>query len=465
MTITSYPVNTVGGQIRNILAGFADNQILMQRKDIEANPGVTPDTISYIENSGLTDIIVPEAVYNYLAVGDTIYVYDHIYYQKSVVITGKRTVSGDYFLETGETYYSGMSLADDYSFDIMYINYYQDYYVEARIMQKFVGYSGEASKELFRITDAGSPKGEISLNISLANDLNSQIEAITEGLQDDAQIKIYVEYREVYTGQTSDSWQSITGEDIIEGYAISQPELDKVLTLMENPEIYDGYKNIVALWHSDANLSGGAYIQIGIDYLDINQNVQSQSTGESFAATDFGLMYQDISTVPANCEYIRFNVNKKTGPVSETLNSTIYNTVTARSSVSLAYEKYEFLLRWYNRYGVIEQYLFEDWGNYKSVTSEEINITKEDKFDSIITSKEEVVTLIAEDIERGMLEAFSDLLESKNIIRIFRCDSEIYEADGYERLAVLSGSIKWQQGKQRFNVEIKVRLINKPLYL
>jgi len=139
------------------------------------------------------------------------------------------------------------------------------------------------------------------------------------------------------------------------------------------------------------------------------------------------------------------------------LDSKIYKIETPDSETNIAFEEYEYMLGWYNREGAPGQWLFEDWENRQRIRSSVTNVEDSDKIKTMVSSESLIKTLTAEDISRDERELFESLLVSPTVYRIFRNDSLMFEAGGFQKVAILSGEIRWIQSKQRFVVELKIQ--------
>jgi len=138
------------------------------------------------------------------------------------------------------------------------------------------------------------------------------------------------------------------------------------------------------------------------------------------------------------------------------ISSKIVKVIYPESGDDINKEAYEWLLQWYSRTGTVCNYMFYDWTTQESVEAIPINISTDD-ISSIISSQERIISLVAEDVRKEDLQAFRDLLISRNCARVFRADSVIYEAGGHENVAILSGAITYVNSKQRYRIDIKVQ--------
>lgn len=131
------------------------------------------------------------------------------------------------------------------------------------------------------------------------------------------------------------------------------------------------------------------------------------------------------------------------------LDSIIGKVVRPKSVTNPAFAEYEWLLEWYSTQGTPAQYMFTDWNTSERVDTNPINLeTTEIK--SIISNKQILVTLVAEDVKREDLPAFQSLGVSKNVARV--------SPDGTrERVAIRDSAIEWINSKQRFQIQITVQ--------
>lgn len=142
---------------------------------------------------------------------------------------------------------------------------------------------------------------------------------------------------------------------------------------------------------------------------------------------------------------------------------TIIQVVYPESHTDISMEEYEWMLIWFTRKGVPTSWLFYDWKNLQDVKNTIINVKDSENIRSISNSEDRIIELTAEDITRDQKNAFQDLLVSKNVFRLYRTDSILYEQSGRERVGVLSGKIEWINSKQRFKITIQIQRYEMPL--
>lgn len=293
LTLVESPVVTDGGITYNLFAGFLPVEYKFKREDLSIlslSQGAD-NTVELLIALDLTSILsVGESIYLY-AVGDTgSYTYDT---QGEILEITATTIRLD--LQYIESSSSG------------YINYLPNYYVEAQL----VHIDNSLIQMIdFSLTDDGDLAGNVIIDVSIANDKNSQYFASISEELTDARIKFKVQYRQVYDG-SSESF-TLIDEEIILVYATEQMDLDEFINDFDNPEIYKGYECGIVFAHSDANNLDTA-ISIYYDELDRNKyNINTDNLIIQFDADDYGFLFAlwDKDTVlDANTEYIKFKAD------------------------------------------------------------------------------------------------------------------------------------------------------------
>ena len=200
--------------------------------------------------------------------------------------------------ETPEAYYwAGFLVADGY------INYHINYYLEVELVNED---NSDIKVLSFSLRDDGNSQGEITIDVSIANDKNIQFfEFVTQELTE-SRIIFKVQYREV--------WENTTGsftllvDRIILVYATEQPNQENFLNELEEPKLWKGYPYGVVLAHTDENTEGQG-ILLSYDELDINQLViDADNSLGSFDANKEGFLFTDINkdiVYEADTEYLK----------------------------------------------------------------------------------------------------------------------------------------------------------------
>lgn len=290
LTLTESPVIIDSGITYNLFAGFLPVEYKFKREDLQIlSLGMGADnTVSILISEDLTSILsVGDSIYLY-APGDTLsYIYDT---QGEILEITATTIRLD--LQYIESCSSG------------YINYLPNYYVEAQL----VHVDNSLIQMIdFSLTDDGDLAGNVIIDVSIANDKNSQyFEELSQELTD-ARIKFKLQYRQVYDG-SSESF-TLIDEEIILVYATEQMDLDEFINDFDNPEIYEGYECGIVFAHSDVNNEDTA-ISIYYDELDRNKyNINIDNLIIQFDADKYGFLfaYWNKDTVlDPNTEYIKF---------------------------------------------------------------------------------------------------------------------------------------------------------------
>ena len=294
LTLVTNPVETVGGVVNNIFAGFEDTEFVFSRKDL-SNVSITAGagTNVRIDTNGndlTTKISVGDAVYLY-AVGST------YTYNKSGLIT---VVSATY-IEADISFIENATVSAS-----NYINYYKNYYVECEL----VNVDNSDVKLLpFTLRDDGNDAGSITINVGIANDLNTIDYEFTTQQLTDSVTKFKFQYRQVYTlddGDVTDSY-TLVSDEIILVYATVQPDIESYITQFENPKIYSGYPFGVVMCHSDDNKDDD-FLSVRYEQLDINHNSIISGTEIVQINDEYGLIFIDFTNeiISGDAQFIRF---------------------------------------------------------------------------------------------------------------------------------------------------------------
>ena len=297
LTLVTNPVQTVSGEVLNLFAGFDDVEFIFKREDLQSTlieQGVD-DTIKVNLSTDLS---------SYLEVGDSVYLYAEAFSQD---------YNYDDTYEVLEVDTNFVRLDGDFTDQASgYINYKKNYYVEMNIVSPV---NNDIKLIPFTLRDDGDSEGNITIDISIVNDLNKfdflEEDEFTgnDGLvMEDARIKIQVQYREVYDEATG-SYTTVTDE-IILVYCATQPESEEILNSLTLPEVYKGYPFFFTLNHSDSNVTLEA-VNVYYDTLDLNKyDIDVNNLMKRFsAARDYGFLmchFDKSTSVAAATEYVKF---------------------------------------------------------------------------------------------------------------------------------------------------------------
>jgi len=292
LLLTENPVQTVGGVVQNVFAGFLPVEFLFKREDTQVvNVGLGVDTF--------VRITIGEDLRNDLEVGDSIYLsavgVDGYEYDASGAITAITASTIDAEIDFIEEANSG------------YINWKKDYYVEGKLVNPD---NTNIDVLGFTVKDDGDPAGNITLDVNPANDKND-IDFIFDTTEDtDSRIKFKVQYREVFEG-SSESFATIADEVIVV-YATEQPEIEVFLNALDEPKIWKGYDFVSVFCHSDENAEDDG-LQFVYDELDINQNDVTTDNAINYIDADkYGFIFAHIdksNTYDSDTEYLKIKVS------------------------------------------------------------------------------------------------------------------------------------------------------------
>ena len=298
INLVSYPVTTNSGKINNMFAGFDDVNIEFKREDLNVfSVGSGADNKILVTLSGdyTGDLFIGEWLYLY-ATGTT-YVYDNSFKIISINYSSPDTeilVDGD-FIESST---------------IGYINYKQDYFAEAKLVN--VG-NNDIKQYSELITDDGNNKGEILINITPPVDyLQSEILA-TSGLVPNSVNRFKVMYREVWRENQTEAFILIDQEPIYILYNAELNDIEKINNKLEEPIIWHGYPFIFSVFHSLEN-NVGYRIEATFNETDINKNnITTDNYLTRFSAESFGQLQVNFNDntkeIEENTRYIKFNLN------------------------------------------------------------------------------------------------------------------------------------------------------------
>jgi len=244
LTLTTNPV---GSASVKLFAGFRPVEFVFKREDLEIT--------SVTSGTGGAKINHVGDLSSYLSAGDSIYLYsegtNYTYDLVTEVLSiaaGEITVTAPY-IETGT---GG------------YINYLKNYYVEMQCVNRSFS---DVNILGFNLRSDGDVAGNITIDVSVANDLNRNRGALAEGHILESSTEFEVQYREVHLG-SSNSFTLIDNKLIVLIYATEDPEEDEILNNFDLPKIYYGYP----LAFSSANAEDSAGSTVKIVYQELNNN-------------------------------------------------------------------------------------------------------------------------------------------------------------------------------------------------
>jgi len=161
----------------------------------------------------------------------------------------------------------------------------------------------------FNLFSDFSPTGVAVVDVSIINDLNSQDVILSTQEIEDSRIQFKVKYRPVYEDGTEDAFILIDETPIIACFSISDFELDKWITPVEEPIFWKGYQLMSGLIHSTQN-EIGLGINIKYDVLDIQKNIlTSDSILDGFTSAKYGIFAVNLNIPDSGVQEIYPVVN------------------------------------------------------------------------------------------------------------------------------------------------------------
>jgi len=279
--------NPVGSSAQKLFAGFLPIDFVFKREDI-AITSVTAGT-------GGAKISHAGDLSAYLLPGDSVYFYsvgtNYTYNKTATVLSvtaGEVTTDADY-IETGT---GG------------YMNYFKNYYVELQCVHKA---NSDINLLPFSIESDGDNAGNITIDVSIMNDLNNQRGAIVQGQDTGSFQEFEVKYRQVYEG-SAEAFTLLDEKLVIVLYATEAPEGGVILNQFDLPTIYLGYPAALAVANSGGIV--GNNTEMVYEELDINQQLVTSGTLGTIAQDLNGFLvweWLETATVNNNTKYINFD--------------------------------------------------------------------------------------------------------------------------------------------------------------
>jgi len=279
--------NPVGSAASKVFAGFLPVKFLFKREDLEVD-----DTES---GTGGVKINISSDLTSYLSVGDAVYIYSE---GTNYTYDGTGTI-----LEI-----TAIAITIDIPFIEVstggYINYFKNYYVELQCVNPTLP---DVNLLPFSLQSDGDSAGNISVDVTIVNDLNSQRGVITEGHIPESVKEFEVKYRQVYEG-SSESFTLINNKLIILLYATKTPESEIILNQFDSPKLYLGYPAaLVILKEADPASSKMTLIYKELDLMQ--SEIDSGSLTELDSDVNGFILWKWPSDVEVNeqTKYIEFN--------------------------------------------------------------------------------------------------------------------------------------------------------------
>lgn len=277
--------NPVEGAVK-LFAGFKPVEFVFKREDL---------VISGVESgSGGIKINLTTDLTSYLSAGDSIYVYsegvDYTYNGVGIILslTSIDITIDIPFVQTA----SGG-----------YINYLKNYYVELQCIDRLFASSNIIP---FSLNSDGDSAGNITIDVSVVNDLNRQRGIIKDGYISESSKEFEVKYREVSL-DVPGTFTIVSNKLIVLLYATEDPESEIILNKFDLPRIYLGYPAAVVIAKTEDSPS--STIELKYKELDINNlEIKSSSLSEIPSDVNGFIMYSwnKDTEVSEATEFIEF---------------------------------------------------------------------------------------------------------------------------------------------------------------
>ena len=279
--------NPVGSAAVKLFAGFEPVEFVFKREDL-AITNVT-------SGSGGAKITLATDLTTYLSEGDSIYVYSEgAAYTYDAVGTILSLTATD--ITTDIPYVQNGTGG--------YINYKKNYYVELQCVDKQFASSSIIP---FSLNSDGDAAGNITIDVSIVNDLNRQRGLFADGLITESRKEFEIQYREVYSGSSA-SFTLVDNKLIVLLYATEAPETEVVLNGFEIPKIYLGYSaGLVIAKEADPTSS-----TLKMKYKEYDINMLEVASGDlTEIASDVNgfIMWKWLSTASVSeaAKYLEFD--------------------------------------------------------------------------------------------------------------------------------------------------------------
>lgn len=318
VTLTSYPVVTSSGKVRNIFAGFSAVELEFKREDIQivdVSQGANNKILISILGDFTSDLNVGESVY--LFAEGAAFTYDNSFKIITVAFASPNTeitVDGN-FIEIASSGYT---------------NYKQNWFLEAKLVSTI---NNDILVYPQLLQNDGNPNGVIEVNTSmlvdfLKNELLSSSQEITNARQE-----CKVMFRESWREDDTDVFILVDQDPIIIIYAAEDLEIEDFVNGFEVPKIWEGYPFCINMLHSLEN-QVGERVAVSFDESDINKtNITLDNLLIDFSAFAFGILQTNFNdkqkVIEDNTRYIIFNANSSSSADYETgdYNDTDYLTI------------------------------------------------------------------------------------------------------------------------------------------
>jgi hypothetical protein len=318
--LIKYPVTFADGIVNNVFAGFQPLEIEFVREDLAI--------VSVGDSGGSLLVTVAGDLSALLNVGEWLYLYAEAVgfnYDNSFQISNITYAAPNTLITLNTAYIANSSTG--------YINYKQNYFVEAKLVNV------DNNAILIypdTLDDDGTPAGDITINISSPVDYLSNEILTSSGEVSNSRVRFSVMVREVWRENQTNSFvlidstfdnllpdSTVLNVPIIVTYAADSQTPEKFVNDFDMPRMWEGYPFSLAILHSIDNFEGEK-IAVTFDELDINQDVIStENPLFEFEPTAFGFLQVNFSdntnTIADNTRYLNFTFGNTAAADYETV--------------------------------------------------------------------------------------------------------------------------------------------------
>jgi len=295
VTLTSYPVTTSSGKVRNIFAGFDAVELGFKREDtavISGDESSGGNLRIYGTGDFVSSLNVGEWVY--INTSGATYTYNGSFQVIEVVLdlTNTRIELNLPFVEitTGG-----------------YCNYKQDWFLESKLVDPN---NNLILKYPQLLQNDGNPNGVLEVNTSMIVDFLKNEILANSGVVENAREECKVMYREVWREDSTQSFILVDQEPIVIIYSAENSEIEDFISEFDVPRMYEGYPFYLNTLHSLENQVGR--IAISFDELDINSdNINTDNLIANYNSGDYGIVQANFNdktkVIEEDTRYITFN--------------------------------------------------------------------------------------------------------------------------------------------------------------
>lgn len=298
VSLTTYPVYIASGKVYNIFPGFSPVELEFKREDlaiISISQGTDNHILVTVSGDITSSLAVGEWFYLY-AVGAS-HVYEDVYQVYDITFSSPNTI-----IEIDAQYIQAATIG--------YINYKQNWYMEAKLVDKD---NNLILKYPALLQNDGSPDGIVTINTSMLVDFLKNEILSSSGELTNARDECKVMYREIWREDDTAVFTLVDEDPIVIIFSADETEIEYFINSFEFPRMYEGYDFFLNFLHSLENESGKR-INVTFDELDINKiNITTGNLLVDFNVDDFGILQANFADnanpIDDDTRYIVFNAN------------------------------------------------------------------------------------------------------------------------------------------------------------